>query len=345
MKRIGEQFHGWIYVIFALVTLCVFFACVCLGSVGVSLKDTVHVILDALQGRTSDESLKLARSVIVTVRLPRVLCVALVGASLSLSGASMQGLLKNPLADGSTLGVSSGASLGAVLAIAFGITFPQLPFAGTMIMAILFALLSLLIILGLAYRLDCSLSTNTIILIGVIFSMFASSVMSVVITFASDHIKSITFWTMGSLQGSNYRNAAVLAASLLVCGAILLLHARELNAFAVGEDNARQIGVNVRRVRLIVLITVSCLIGVCVSIGGTIAFVGLVTPHMVRMIVGPNHKRLLPASLFSGAVFLMLADLVARTLLNPRELPIGVVTSIVGAIVFVCIFYRSRRRA
>ena len=344
MKRIGEHFHGWMYAVFALATLCVFFACVCLGSVGIPLKDTARVIFDAVRGVPSADALKLARSVIIPVRLPRVLCVALVGSSLALAGAAMQGLLKNTLADGSTLGVSSGASLGAVIAIAFGITFPKLPFAGTMVMAILFALASLLIILGLAYRLDCSLSTNTIILIGVIFSMFASSIMSIVITFASDHIKSITFWTMGSLQGASYRNAAVLAVTLLVCGTVLLLNANELNAFAVGEDNAREIGVNVRRVRLVVLITVSCLIGVCVSIGGTIGFVGLVTPHMVRMITGPNHKRLLPASLFSGAVFLMLTDLVARTLLNPRELPIGVVTSIVGAVVFVYIYYRSRRR-
>ena len=344
MKRIGEHFGGWIYAAFALVTLCVFFACVCLGSVRIPLGATVRVILDAIRGVPSETTIALARSVIVPIRLPRVLCVALVGASLSLAGASMQGLLKNPLADGSTIGVSSGASLGAVIAIAFGITFPKLPFAGTMIMAILFALLSLLIILGLAWRLDCSLSTNTIILIGVIFSMFASSVMSIVITVASEPIKSITFWTMGSLQGSSYRNAAVLAGTLLIAGTVLLLNARELNAFAIGEDNARNIGVNVRRVRLTVLIAVACLIGVCVSIGGTIGFVGLVTPHMVRMIVGPNHKRLLPASLFSGAVFLMLADLAARTLFSPRELPIGVVTSVIGAAVFVAIYYRSRRR-
>ena len=344
MKRIGEHFGGWIYAVFALVTLCVFFACVCLGSVRIPLGATVRVILDALRGVPSEATDSLARSVIVPIRLPRVLCVALVGASLSIAGASMQGLLKNPLADGSTIGVSSGASLGAVIAIAFGITFPSLPFAGTMIMAILFALLSLLIILGLAWRLDCSLSTNTIILIGVIFSMFASSVMSIVITFASEHIKSITFWTMGSLQGSSYRNAAVLAGTLLIAGTVLLLNARELNAFAIGEDNARSIGVNVRRVRLTVLIAVACLIGVCVSIGGTIGFVGLVTPHMVRMIVGPNHKRLLPASLFSGAVFLMLADLAARSLFSPRELPLGVVTSMVGAAVFVAIYCRTRRR-
>ena len=270
-------------------------------------------------------------------------CVALTGAALSLAGAAMQGLLKNPLADGSTLGVSSGASLGAVCAIAFGVTLPGFPFAGTMVMAILFAFGSLLVILGLSYKLDRSLSTNTIILIGVIFSMFVSSIMSIVITFAADKVQKITFWTMGSLSGSTYQNAAVLALALAVCGAVILLHAQILNAFAVGEDNARQIGVDVKRAKLVLLITVSVLIGVCVSIGGTIGFVGLVTPHMARMLVGPNHRRLLPAAMFGGAVFLMLADLVARTLLNPLELPIGVVTSFVGAIVFVVIFYQSRK--
>ncbi|MFR6376410.1 MAG: FecCD family ABC transporter permease [Oscillospiraceae bacterium] len=140
-------------------------------------------------------------NIIANVRLPRVLCVALTGASLSVCGAAMQGLLKNPLADGSTLGVSSGASLGAVISIAFGITLPGIPLAGTMSMAMLFAFLSLVVILGLAYRLDGSLSTGTIILIGVIYSMFVSSVLSLVITFAPDKVQSITFWTMGSLAG------------------------------------------------------------------------------------------------------------------------------------------------
>ena len=210
-------------------------------------------------------------------------------------------------------------------------------------MAIVFAFLSLLIILALSYKLDRSLSTNTIILIGVIFSMFVSSIMSIIITFAADKVQRITFWTMGSLSGSTYQNAAVLAGALLVCGTVIVLHAQILNAFAVGEDNARQIGVDVKRAKLVLLVMVSVLIGVCVSVGGTIGFVGLVTPHMARMLVGPNHKRLLPASMFGGAVFLMLADLIARILLNPLELPIGVVTSFVGAIVFVVIFYQSRK--
>ena len=135
----------------------------------------------------------------------------------------------------------------------------------------------------------------------------------------------------------------MLLISLVVFGSAIFRYARELNAFAIGEDNARHIGVNVKRVKLVVLIAASALIGVCVSIGGTIGFVGLVTPHMVRMIVGPNHKRLLPATVFGGATFLMLCDLVARILLDPKELPIGVVTSFVGAILFVVIFYQTRR--
>jgi len=340
-ERRAEGFGPGAYLAFLAVMLSALVLCVCVGSVNVPVADTVRVIAAAVMGR--ELPAVMASSIILSVRLPRVLCVALTGAALSVAGAGMQGLLKNPLADGSTLGVSSGASLGAVIAITFGITLPGIPFAGTMVMAMLFAFLSLILILSLAYRLDFSLATNTIILIGVIFSMFVNSVLSLLITFAGEHLKSITYWTMGSLAGSSYKNALVLLIALAVGGAVILCHARELNAFAIGEDNARNIGVDVKRVKLTILITVSVLIGVCVSIGGTIAFVGLVTPHMVRMITGPNHKRLLPASLFGGATFLMLCDLAARILFNPVELPIGVVTSFIGAVLFVVIFYRSRR--
>jgi iron complex transport system permease protein len=148
---------------------------------------------------------------------------------------------------------------------------------------------------------------------------------------------------MGSLSGSSYVNDLILFITLAVCGTVILHFSRELNAFAIGEDNARNIGVNVRLVKQIVLIAVSALIGVTVSIGGTINFAGLVIPHMTRMLTGPNHKKLLPASIFSGAVFLMLADLFSRVILSPKELPIGVVTSFVGSIAFVYIFSRSRK--
>lgn len=341
MKQASEHFRFWEYIAFIAVMFATLVLCVSVGSVSVPFENTLTIIKNTIFGLPIPGDIS-SPAIISASRLPRVICVALVGASLSLCGGAMQGLLKNPLADGSTLGVSSGAALGAIIAIAFNITIPSLPFAGTIVTAILFAFFSLFIILSLAYKLDYSLSTNTIILIGIIYSMFVNSVMSIVITFASDKLKHITFWTMGSLSGSSYQNALLLFTTLIICSAIILSHGRELNAFAVGEENAMHIGVNVKRVKLVILITVSVLIGVCVSIGGTIGFVGLVTPHFVRMLVGPNHRRLLPASLFGGATFLMLADLVARTLLKPLELPIGVVTSFIGAILFIFIFYKTR---
>lgn len=341
LKR--EGFRAFEYVLFAAIMFAVFILCVCAGSVSIPPGETLQTIFRAICG-TEAPVRETSTSIILAVRLPRVICVALSGAALSLCGAAMQGLLKNPLADGSTLGVSSGASLGAIISIAFGLTIPSVHFLGTVALAMLFAFLSMLIILTLAYRLDHSLSTNTIILIGVIYSMFMSSIMSLIITFAGARVKHIVFWTMGSLAGSSYENALLLAVALLICGGVLVAHARELNAFAIGEENARTIGVPVKRVKLTVMIAVSALIGVCVSIGGTIGFVGLVTPHIVRLVVGPNHKRLLPATVFGGATFLMLADLVARILFNPLELPIGVVTSFIGALLFIYIFYRSGKR-
>ena len=343
MKSKSDRLSPGALALLVLVLAGAMLLCICVGSVSISPADTLRVLLCALLRRPMPEGV--SANIILNVRLPRVVNVALVGAALSLCGAAMQGLLRNPLADGSTLGVSSGASLGAVLALALDVTLPGTAFGGTMLLAMIFAFLSLMLILALAYALDRSLATNSIILIGVIFSMFASSVMSLIISFSGDKLRSITFWTMGSLSGTGFAHARVLAAALLVCGAVVLAHARELNAMAIGEDDARHVGVNVRRVKLTLMIAVSVLIGVCVSVGGTIGFVGLVVPHMARMIVGPNHGRLLQASMLAGAIFLLLSDLAARTLLRPIELSIGVVTSLVGAVAFVLIFFRTRRAA
>jgi len=341
----GRGFKTPVYILFAIVTLATILLCTAVGSVYIPLPDALRSIWIALThwiGGTPSTQDAVA-GIVPYIRLPRVLCAGLVGAALALSGCSMQGLLKNPLADGSTLGVSAGASLGAVIAISFGLTIPLLPFAGTTILASLFAFLSLLLILALTYKLDYSLSTNTIILVGVIFAMFASALISILIVFAGQQATHIVFWTMGSLQGRGYEYVLMMVLVLAIFGSILMSLRRELNAFAIGEDNARHIGVNINRVKLLVLICTSALIGTCVSVGGTIAFVGLVTPHIVRLITGPNHARLLPASLFGGAVFLMVSDLIARTILIPREIPIGVITSIVGAVVFVRIFFVMRK--
>ncbi len=340
-KTRPEGFRLFEYLLFSAVMLAAMLLCITVGSVSIPIKDTLTAIWNTIFGLPIPEGI--SQSIIVFVRLPRVLSVALMGAALSLCGGAIQGLLRNPLADSSTMGVSSGAGVGAALAIAFGFVIPGLPFIGTMVTAMIFAFFALVLILALSYKIDFSLSTNTILLIGLIFTMFASSVLMIITTFAGEKIQSIIFWLMGSLGAAKFREVLILLVALAVFGTILLCFTRELNAFAVGEDNARHIGVNVKRSKYIILIAISALIGVCVSIGGQIAFVGLVIPHMTRMIVGPNHKRLLPASLFAGATFLMLADLLARTILNPRELPLGVVTSFVGAFTFVFIFYRTRK--
>lgn len=331
------------YLIFAIILLAVLFICVALGSVGINFGNTIKIFSNAITGAPQG-ALASSADIILSVRLPRVLCVACVGAALSVCGAAMQGLLKNPLADGYTLGVSSGASLGAIIAIAFGLTVNITSLPGTMVMAVIFAFGSLVIILALAYRFDSSLATNTIILIGIIFSMLASSISSFIITFAGEKIKSITFWTLGSFSASSYSKALILVIAVVICGVFICLHADELNAFSIGEENARSIGINVRRVRFSILIAASILIGICVSVCGTIGFVGLVVPHIIRLVTGPDHRKLLPASLFFGAVFLLLSDLIARCILSPRELPAGVVTSLVGSVVFIIIYFRSRKR-
>lgn len=316
--------------------------CISVGSVTLPLNTTWKTLLDAVMGRAPQEGV--AAPILLAVRTPRVIAAGLTGAALSLCGAAMQGLLRNPLADGSTLGVSSGASLGAVLAMAFGLEIPGLPYAGSIATAILFAFLSLVLILFFAYTFDRSFSTHTIILVGVIFSMFASSLISLVIAFSGEMLRTITFWSMGSLAGASYTQGLMLLAALMVFGGLLFLRGGELNAFAIGEENAHHVGINVRRVKLEVLVCVSALIGVCVSIGGTIGFVGLIVPHISRLITGPNHRKLLPAATLGGAIFLMLSDLLARTALSPIELPIGVVTSLIGAATFVGIIFRRRKR-
>lgn len=328
---------------FPLLVLVSVLVCIALGSVPVSFSKTASILWGAIKGQIFTGDVE--ATIILTVRVPRVLSVLLAGAALSLCGAAMQGLLRNPLADGATLGVSSGASLGAMLAILLGVSLPGVPLAGSAAFAVLFAFLSLVMVLSLAFALDRSLATSTIILIGVIYTMFIGSLMSLLIAFSGTKLRSITFWTLGSLSGTNYTDVLFLLVTLVLCGGVLLNQSRELDVFAIGEENAHNVGVSVRRVKLTVMVFVSALIGVTVSVGGTIAFVGLVIPHIVRFIVGPSHKRLLPSSMILGGVFLLYCDLLARTILSPIELPLGVVTSLIGAAFFIVILARSRRKA
>lgn len=323
-----------------LLFLVVFFLSMLTGSIGFSLDETIRLILNCLFGIGDISDIPdSVTTIILNVRLPRVILSALVGAALSLAGAAMQGLLKNPLADGSTLGIASGGALGAVLSIVLGISVPFFPQAGLAIMSILSSFLSLIFILTLTYKIDFNLSNQTIILTGVIFSMLTGSITSLLVALSGNNLRQVVFWSMGSFSGKGWSHVALMLPFFMIGAVPLISLSRELNAFSLGEEQAGFIGVSTRKVKFAILVLVSVLVGISVAVGGTIGFVGLVIPHITRFITGPDHKKLLPFSVLFGASFLMGTDLLARTVLSPAEIPIGVVTSLVGGILFIYIFY------
>lgn len=344
-RRLGRTGSLWAYPLGFILFAGVLFIAVSLGSVPVSLSDTWNILLRYLFGKGDMAGIQSGtETIIAMVRLPRVLLAAMTGGALSLAGAVMQSLLKNPLADGSTLGVSSGGALGAVLSIVLGIRFSFFPQLGLAVSSVAFSFLSLLFILALTYRIDRSLSTNTIILTGVIFSMLAGSVTSLLVVLSGDSLKQVVFWSMGSFSGKGWEHVLLMAPVFFIGSLAMIAFSKELNAFSLGEEQARYIGVNTKAVKLALLVLTAVLIGVSVSVSGTIGFVGLVVPHITRMITGPDHRKLLPASLMTGGVFMMLTDLLSRTLLSPEEFPVGVVTSFAGAVIFIVVFYRYNNR-
>lgn len=283
-------------------------------------------------------------NIMMSIRLPRVLLAGLVGASLAIAGAAFQGLLRNPLADPYTLGVSSGASLGAVMTISFGLSASSILYGFALpIFSIIFAVLTIFFVLVFAQKMDQSMKVETIILTGIIFSAFLSAFISLIIALSDEEIYQVFGWLMGSVGMRGWVYVWIILPFFIVGTVILLMNTDELNALTFGEDRAKHLGVNVERRKLIILIAGSALTGAAVAVSGTIGFVGLVVPHFIRQIWGPDHKHLLPLSLFIGSGFLILADLVARTIIAPTELPIGVITSLIGAPAFAFILLQSRK--
>jgi len=345
MKRIFNKKNSGFLTAFICLNLFIFsfLLSVALGSVKIPIKDILRLIIGKILDKDIPEISESASIILFNVRLPRTLLSALVGASLSAAGAAMQGILKTPLADGGILGVSSGASLGAVIAIISGIS-GLFYYSLVSLFSIIFAFLSIIIVLTITKIIDKSMSNNTLILTGVVFSMLAGSLVSLIISLSGDHLRKIVFWSMGSLAGRGWSYVLLITPFAVISLPLILSFSKELNAFALGEDEARYIGVNVKKVKLILFIVISVLIGVSVSVSGVISFVGLIIPHIARRLTGPKFERLLPVTIFLGASFLMLADLISRTIISPAELPVGIVTSLFGSIVFILIFINERRQ-
>jgi iron complex transport system permease protein len=274
------------------------------------------------------------------LRVPRVLTAAAVGAGLALSGAVMQALTRNQLADPYLLGLSSGASLGAVSVFLLGVTvlLPVAAFAG--------ALLALAATLALAGATGALTPTRTV-LAGVAVSSLAAAITSFVIfwTVTGDSYREILGWLLGSLAGARWPQVAIAGIALVAVGVPIAASGRILDAFAFGDRTAASLGVGVQRSRWVLLALTALLTGAMVSVSGSIGFVGLVLPHAVRLVVGPGHRALLPLSALVGAVFLVWADTLARTIFDPRELPVGIVTALIGAPVFAALLVRRRSTA
>ena len=280
-------------------------------------------------------------SIILELRWPRILSGAVVGGGLALVGGVLQALLRNPLADPFVLGISSGAALGAVLAILFGLGGGLLGsylVPGTAFAA---ALLTIFLVYFIA-RTGGRVPLQTMLLAGVIVSSFFSAIIMFLISMTSDErLHSVTFWLMGSLEYMASQNVGFIFLYLLVGALFLLSRARDFNLLTLGEETALELGVDVERVKMTSFVFTSLITGAIVSGSGLIAFVGLIVPHMVRMIWGPDHRFLLPASMLAGAMFLIAADTLARTLLAPLEIPVGVITAITGAPFFIYILRKK----
>ncbi len=314
------------------------------GSVPIPLADTVGVLL----GRLGFPAAWLPPAdpkwdpILVLVRLPRVLGAVVIGAALAVAGTVMQGLLRNPLADPGLVGVSSGAGFGAVLSIALGVAATS-PWA-LPVFASLGSLTAAGLIFVLAIRAG-KMGLFTLILAGIAVSTFFGAGTSLVLTFASrDSIAQFLFWSMGNLYNVRWESLGLVIVPIGLGVFALLWFTRDLNVLLLGEEEAQAVGVDVFRTRLILLVLVSAVTASAVCISGPISFVGLIVPHILRLLLGPDHRLLVPAAALGGAAFLVVCDLVARMALGAQEINVGIVTALVGAPYFLFLLLRSVKR-
>lgn len=309
------------------------------GPADISAADVFATILHKLGLSSGAPSLSPLREAIVwDLRVPRVLAAVGIGAGLALAGAVMQAITRNPLADPYLLGLSSGAALGAVLFLLAGaaLLIPVGAFIGSLVALALALLIS---------RLLGGATPSRAILVGICISALASALTSFLIFWSAtgDSYREILAWLMGSLSGTVMGEAGLVLVVLAICAVVILANARLLDGFAFGEQTAASLGIDVDRLRWILLVATALLTGVMVAIGGAIGFVGLVVPHVVRLVTGSRHQLLLPCAMLTGAIFMLWSDTIARSLFEPRELPVGVITAIVGAPVFLLVLLRYRK--
>jgi iron complex transport system permease protein len=323
----------WISLILLVVLLIAF-------SLGLSIGPTKSGIRAAFSALFStNESDSVLYSIVWHIRLPRVLLAAVVGATLSLGGLVFQALLRNPLAEPFILGISGGSAIGAIIGILLGLA----RFPGICFMSFLGSLATLALILVMSTG-KSILRKDALLLSGVMVNAFCSAIIMFLISITQDaRLHNIIFWLMGDLSAADLPQVVILGAILIPCFILVFVFSHSMNLLLMGKDMARTMGINIKAVTITLLIVTSFMVSATVSFSGLVGFVGLVIPHLLRLVLGPDHRFLVPACLFGGASYLVLCDLLARTLPQQGEIPAGVITALIGAPLFIILLKKSRK--
>lgn len=332
-NNISKRLTVTLIILFVL-TLASFLAAFLLGSSKVSVKELIELF-----NNTAPRSTYI---IFFNLRLPRALLAYISGGALSISGACLQGIFKNPMADSYVLGVSSGAALGATIAIAFGINIAFLGFSAVTILAFAFAMLVILIVYSVS-KIKGSVSTFTLLLSGIAMSSLCSAFMYALMLAFRDKMENIIMWSMGSFSSASWDKFYVGAPIMIIASALCLIYSRDLNIMLQGDEAARHLGVNPNKTRRNLIIITTIATAAAISISGVIGFVGLIIPHIVRLIIGPDHRKLLITSFLTGGVFLLLCDTLSRIILYKNEIPVGVLTAFIGVPFFLYLLRNGRK--
>jgi len=315
-----------------------------IGSVFVPPADILKVFAHKLFGYEISDVSATAISIVWSLRSPRVLLAFLVGGALSVSGTVMQSVLKNPLASSYTIGVSSGASFGASLVLIFGITLPVAQYFALPLAGLLGGMITIFMVILFSSKVDKNMGSQTVILAGMVFSLFINAIQTMLITISRGGFEKLIMWQMGSFSLKEWPYVLIMCPVVLIGLLLLVRSSKDLDIMTFGEEQALAMGVELKKKKWELLWISSILTGCAVAFSGVIGFIDLVTPHLVRKLFGPSHRYVLPMSAILGGSFLVLADLVARTVITPNELPVGAVTALIGAPFFAMIYFRRGGR-
>ena len=313
------------------------------GSVPIAPIDTINIILYKIFGHNFlGEIDEKYIAILWKIRLPRVILAFISGSGLAISGTIMQSILKNPMASSYTMGVSSGTALGATLSILFNISIFGM--FTMQVFGFFSGLLTVFLAIASASKIDRNMQNNSIILIGMAFSLFANAMLSIIMNFAKEETQNIVYWQMGSFASKNINYLLTLIPITIIIFLFVFRFYKEMDIITFGDEQAKISGVSVKKVKWFLLSFSAILTGAIVSVSGVIGFIDLFTPHVSRRIFGANHKYVLPASFILGGAFMVLCDLVARTIVAPIELPVGSVTSAIGAPFFIYLYFSKRKK-